>query len=196
TRCAGTWARARRASGTCRHRPSATVPRFASGLPGGRIMRKLVRRLLLGCLGTALTIPALAQQPPPAPEPAAPPAAEPAAAPEPAAEQPAATEAAPAPAAAPATEPVEQIVVTGSAIRRRDLITPAPVSILDRIDLDASGSVSLGEILQRIPEQGNGINIQFNNGGDGSTRLNLRSLGISRTLVLFNRPPFPTTATP
>ena len=85
-----------------------------------------------------------------------------------------------------ASEGVEQIVVTGSAIRRRDLITPAPVSILDRIDLDAAGSVSLGEILQRIPEQGNGINVQFNNGGDGSTRVNLRSLGVSRTLVLLN----------
>jgi len=156
-------------------------------------MKKLARRLLMGCLGTALSIPALAQQPAPAPEPPAPasepaPAPEPAATTAPAAEEPAAAEA-PPPAAtpAPAAEgPVEQIVVTGSAIRRRDLITPAPVSILDRIDLDASGSVSLGEILQRIPEQGNGINVQFNNGGDGSTRLNLRSLGVSRTLVLLN----------
>jgi len=95
--------------------------------------------------------------------------------------------AAPAPAPAPAAEAgVEQITVTGSAIRRRDLITPAPVSILDRVDMDASGFSSLGQILQNIPEQSAGINVQFNNGGDGSTRINLRGLGTGRTLVLVN----------
>src|SRR5262249_32423361 len=42
-----------------------------------------------------------------------------------------------------------------------------------------------------LPEQGNAPNFQNNNGGvdyaaDGTTRINLRSLGISRTLVLLD----------
>src|SRR5262249_41893767 len=36
------------------------------------------------------------------------------------------------------------------------------------------------------PAQSNAINVQFNNGGDGSTRVNLRGLGAQRTLVLLN----------
>jgi iron complex outermembrane recepter protein len=45
---------------------------------------------------------------------------------------------------------------------------------------------SIGDILQNLPSQSNGINVQFNNGGDGSTRIDLRGLGADRTLVLLN----------
>jgi hypothetical protein len=37
-----------------------------------------------------------------------------------------------------AEEPIEEITVTGSTIRRKDLVTPAPVVILDKVDLDAA----------------------------------------------------------
>jgi iron complex outermembrane receptor protein len=80
----------------------------------------------------------------------------------------------------------EVIVVTGSAIERKETTTPAPVSVVDREELDASGLVAVGDILQNLPSQSNGINVQFNNGGDGSTRVDLRGLGAERTLVLIN----------
>ncbi len=80
----------------------------------------------------------------------------------------------------------EVIVVTGSLIERKEITTPAPVTILDRADLEASGVTSIGSILQNLPAQSNAINVQFNNGGDGSTRVNLRGLGSERTLVLVN----------
>ena len=80
----------------------------------------------------------------------------------------------------------EVIVVTGSAFERRELTTPAPVTVLDRSDLDSAGMATVGDILQNLPAQSNAINIQFNNGGDGSTRVNLRGLGTARTLVLMN----------
>lgn len=80
----------------------------------------------------------------------------------------------------------EVIVVTGSAIERRDLTTTAPLAIMDKTELEASGMASVGEILQNLPSQSNAINVQFNNGGDGSTRINLRGLGDGRTLVLLN----------
>ena len=81
----------------------------------------------------------------------------------------------------------EEIVVTGSRIRRKDLNTPAPVTVLSRDQISASGRVSLGEFLQALPEQGNsGANAQVNNGNDGSIYVSLRSLGAQRTLVLVN----------
>src|SRR5713101_699319 len=80
----------------------------------------------------------------------------------------------------------ETIIVTGSRIRRKDLTTPAPVTVISREQVIASGKVSIGDFLQSLPEQGNAINTNVNNGGDGSTRVSLRGLGSDRTLVLLN----------
>jgi outer membrane receptor protein involved in Fe transport len=80
----------------------------------------------------------------------------------------------------------ETIVVTGSRIERRAVDSPSPVTVLDNEQLSAAGITNLGEILQRIPAQGNALNAQFNNGGNGSTNIDLRSLGPNRTLTLIN----------
>src|SRR5882724_3249685 len=85
----------------------------------------------------------------------------------------------------------EEVVVTGSRIRRKDLTTPAPVTVITRQEFQQSGKLTIGEFLQTLPEQGNAPNFQLNNGGatysaDGSTRINLRNLGVTRTLVLIN----------
>jgi iron complex outermembrane recepter protein len=80
----------------------------------------------------------------------------------------------------------EIILITGSTLDRRELTTTAPVTVLDRADLEAMGVTTLGPILQSLPAQANGLNVQLNNGGDGSTRIDLRGLGDRRTLVLLN----------
>ena len=80
----------------------------------------------------------------------------------------------------------EELLVTGTRLRRKDLTTPAPVTVIDRSQLASSGHTSLGAFLQTLPEQGNAFNEGVNNGGDGATRLSLRSLGAQRTLVLLN----------
>jgi len=80
----------------------------------------------------------------------------------------------------------EVIIVTGSAVERKDLTTPAPVAIVSRQDLDASGLTSVGDVLRKMPSQSNAINTQYNNGGSGATRVSLRGLGSGRTLVLVN----------
>jgi outer membrane receptor protein involved in Fe transport len=116
-------------------------------------------------------------------------------------------EAAPTPPPEPAPAPVDQppsltddelkklaeqeakeevITVTGSTIERKTLTTPAPLTILSRDDLNASGRATVGDIIQQLPAQSNAINAQFNNGGDGSTRVNIRGLGAARTLTLVN----------
>jgi outer membrane receptor protein involved in Fe transport len=80
----------------------------------------------------------------------------------------------------------EVITVTGSLIGRKEVDSPSPVSVVDREKLESAGITNVGDVLQKIPAQGNAINAQNNNGGDGSTRINLRSLGTARTLVLLN----------
>src|SRR5438105_4052521 len=80
----------------------------------------------------------------------------------------------------------EEIVVTGSRVRRKDLTTPAPVSVISRDQITASGVATIGEFLQQQPEQGGALNTNVNNGGDGETQVNLRDLGSQRTLVLVD----------
>ena len=103
----------------------------------------------------------------------------------------------PAPAPEPGSEPPaiepeksqaqpEEMVVTGSRIRRKDLAGPAPVIVFSREQILASGRTNVGEFLQTIPEQSNAQSRGTNNGGEGSIRVNLRGLGVRLTLVLLN----------
>src|SRR5437763_8321047 len=138
-------------------------------------MHLMYRALKYALTASIATAGMAAAQTPPAPAPDAtnqPPA-------------PAGTTEAPAPAeAAPKKSATEEIVVTGTRVRRKDLNTPAPVTVLSRDQIQASGRVSVGDFLQTLPEQGNTVNAQVNNGNDGSVRVALRSLGSARTLVL------------
>jgi outer membrane receptor protein involved in Fe transport len=128
---------------------------------------------------------------PPGAEPGAPPIPESAQAPPPAAQPPAdqpSAELSDADFEKLANQGVQEevIFVTGSTIGRRSLTTSAPLTILDRELLRASGQSMLGDIIQQLPEQSNGANAQLNVGGDGSTRVDLRGLGAFRTLTLIN----------
>jgi iron complex outermembrane recepter protein len=83
-------------------------------------------------------------------------------------------------------ETLEKVTVTGSRIKRTEAETAQPITIVTRDAIEKSGFTSVGDILQRLPEIGPSINTQFNNGGDGSTTIDLRNLGANRTLVLMN----------
>lgn len=78
------------------------------------------------------------------------------------------------------------VTVTGSRIKRSDIELAAPVQVITREELEGTGLTSVGDILQNIPAAGSAINTVFNNGGDGSTSLDLRNLGSNRLLVLVN----------
>jgi outer membrane receptor protein involved in Fe transport len=80
----------------------------------------------------------------------------------------------------------EVISVTGSTIEHKLFTGRAPVSVVTRADIAASGRATLGDVLQALPAQSNAGNAQVNAGGDGTTRINLRGLGAPRTLVLLN----------
>ena len=92
----------------------------------------------------------------------------------------------PATSARDRTTTLPRVEVVGSHIRRVDLETSQPVLVLDRADLLRTGLTNLGEILQQLPQHVADLNSDFNNGGNGETRVDLRNLGAKRTLVLLN----------
>jgi outer membrane receptor protein involved in Fe transport len=89
------------------------------------------------------------------------------------------------------TEPVsdETIVVTGSRIRQPNLETVSPVTSLTAEDLSMSGGASIGDKLNELPalrstySQANSTRFI---GTTGLNLLDLRGLGIERTLTLVN----------
>jgi iron complex outermembrane receptor protein len=89
-------------------------------------------------------------------------------------------------------EPTElgAVTVTGSHIKRDAISGVGPVTVIDREAIERSGATSVETLLQRIPASagfaGNQTNAYWAENGYGTTQVNLRGLGINRTLVLLN----------
>jgi iron complex outermembrane recepter protein len=99
---------------------------------------------------------------------------------------------------AAADETLEEVVVTGSRIRRNPLNEAAAVMDISTSDLDRTGLTNLGDALQQLPITGSAINSQFNVPGNsgfpqdgsgigaGAVEVSLRNVGAKRTLVLVD----------
>lgn len=89
----------------------------------------------------------------------------------------------------PAQAQQQRIEVTGSAIKRVDTETPAPVEIVTREQIARTGATSINELVKSIAvidifDQGE---LASNSpGGSGTARVRLRGLGDTQTLVLIN----------
>ena len=82
----------------------------------------------------------------------------------------------------------DEVVVTGSRIKRDGYDTPSPVQTIDSQMIEESGFANLGEVLQRAPAVavGKGLsNAQSADESAGATFLNLRGLGSFRSLTEF-----------
>ena len=78
-------------------------------------------------------------------------------------------------------------LVTGSRIARPDLEAASPVTVVDRDSIVASGISDIGDLVQRTPSMsGSPIGTTTNNGGDGSVQIDLRGMGVDRTVTLVN----------
>jgi len=136
------------------------------GLLRSTILSGLAGMILVGLPGLAL-----AQQTPASPEPAK---AE-----------------APASAQAPAQE-VEELVVTGSRIRRTEFTSASPIQIISVEQSRLVGITDTAAMLQKSSVaagsfQTNGLLTGYvANGGPGVNTIGLRGLGAQRTLVLIN----------
>ena len=81
----------------------------------------------------------------------------------------------------------ERIEVTGSRIKRSDMESASPVTVIDASTIAASGVTSIDGILQSMTSVGGAMtNPGINNGSGGDSSVNLRGLGSNRTLVLVN----------
>ena len=84
-------------------------------------------------------------------------------------------------------EEVERIAVTGSRINRTDVETASPVTVISSDFIAKSGFTSVQEILSMQPAaSGMSLGATSNNGSGGSATVNLRGMGVQRTLVLLN----------
>ncbi|MBA4011127.1 MAG: hypothetical protein C0481_04600 [Phenylobacterium sp.] len=82
---------------------------------------------------------------------------------------------------------VDEIVVTGSRIRRDTFNSPVPVSVMTSEQIAASGNLSIGDMLLDIPminAASNGQNTSSTLFLAGQARADIRGLGPTRTLVL------------
>jgi len=91
-----------------------------------------------------------------------------------------------APAFAQKAPVVEEIVVTGSRIARKDFIANSPVSTVTAEVIKATGNSNVEDILNALPQVVPGYTAASNNPSDGTATVDLRGLGSSRTLVLVN----------
>jgi iron complex outermembrane recepter protein len=92
----------------------------------------------------------------------------------------------------------QEIVITGSRIRRDPLNQNAPVVFVDKTAIDKTGLSAVADVLQRIPSAAGGLNTKVNASGNlgnppdgggvgaGSATIDLRYLGSNRTLVLVD----------
>src|SRR5688572_22946126 len=87
-----------------------------------------------------------------------------------------------------ATESMEEVIVTGSRVRRLDTESASPIVTIDKASIEKSGVTTAGDLLQRLPTvSGAATNPAVNNGGGfGEANVELRGLDAKRTLVLLN----------
>ncbi|MEO1969749.1 MAG: TonB-dependent receptor [Sphingomonadaceae bacterium] len=94
------------------------------------------------------------------------------------------------PDTADAATPTNAIVVTGSRIRSTLPTTIAPVQVIDSQEIQDQGTVNIQETLLKNPAFGtptfSRTNTSFATSGSGLATVDLRNLGVDRTLVLVN----------
>ena len=86
-------------------------------------------------------------------------------------------------------EDVEEVIVTGSRIKRSNLDSSKPLEIISEDAIERTGLNNIGDVLQNITSSdGSGIRpvSTSTNGGNGANEVSLRNLGSGRTLVLVD----------
>lgn len=85
---------------------------------------------------------------------------------------------------------MEEVVITGSRITRKDMVSPSPLVTTDMAEVSVSGRPSVDDYLKDLPQFGAGTGDYSNdsNAGTGAGRatLNLRNLGAKRNLIIMD----------
>jgi len=91
-----------------------------------------------------------------------------------------------APTALAQEQALEEVIVTGSRIRRPGLNSSSPITTIGLEDIEFTQDVEVEKILRDLPSTIPGDGENVNNGTDGVSTVNLRGLGPERNLVLIN----------
>jgi iron complex outermembrane receptor protein len=86
-------------------------------------------------------------------------------------------------------EQLEEIIVTGSHIKRNTFNYSTPITVIDEVEISNTGTTNLGDLLQTLPQSistVNNANTAFSTTFSGLNLTDLRFLGTDRTLVLVN----------
>ncbi|MDB5740269.1 MAG: hypothetical protein JWP16_1309 [Alphaproteobacteria bacterium] len=87
-------------------------------------------------------------------------------------------------------EPTERVVVTGSRVITNGNDSPTPVTVISTSDITATAPATVFDGLQALPVFNGNIGPQANPGNSSQNNaaheFNLRSIGITRTLVLYD----------
>ncbi len=81
---------------------------------------------------------------------------------------------------------LETVVVTGSRIPQQGLYSSSPVTSVGQQEMKLEGTTNVSNLLDSLPGVFTSQNSTSNNGSSGTATLNLRGLGIERTLVLVD----------
>ncbi len=84
---------------------------------------------------------------------------------------------------------IEEVIVTGSYLKRSSEDSPSPLSVVTSADIEDLGAQGMAEIINTMPWQSGSESrsATFNGAaGLGQMTVNLRNLGMSSTLVLVN----------
>jgi len=89
-----------------------------------------------------------------------------------------------------AANDVDEVVVTGSRIKRADITGVGPATVVSMEQIANTGVTNVEALLQRLPASagnaGSQTNAYWTGNGYGTAQVNLRGLGINRTLTLIN----------
>jgi iron complex outermembrane receptor protein len=77
---------------------------------------------------------------------------------------------------------MQRVEVTGSSIKRLAAEDALPVTTIKAEELEKQGLTTLADVMMALPQS---VSLQPSNAGSG-TNINLRGLGVNRTLVLLN----------
>lgn len=84
---------------------------------------------------------------------------------------------------------VDEIVVTGSRLQRSGLDAPTPTMAMTAETIEAKGITNIADILNEMPQVATGLsnaNTSYSFGNIGLNQVNLRNLGVRRTLTMVN----------
>ena len=82
---------------------------------------------------------------------------------------------------------LDRIEVTGSRLKRADIEGAVPVTVIDRAAIDASGRVSVADVLRESTFSSFGnFRPQSGSSAQGVSDIDLRGIGSDRTLVLID----------